>query len=236
MDSIGLSTAAFCLWEIPPAEKLRIGHQLGFEHIEIALSTASMVRNFSEFLSQAPMSHRFKHVALHAPWHGVAYGQNAKSRKLMIQLAEIVQRLEIESVVIHCDCIEDPEVLAASGLPICLENTATQDSWNRFSTFLNDYPWQASLNLNKASRENGHLDRILDRWRHRIERVHLSGHMNSQGRMPLQTTRQLHLIEYIHHLEVPLILEGLFPPGGHQFIELERQMVQAVFQSLRVSA
>ena len=236
MDSIGLSTAAFCLWEIPPAEKLRIGHQLGFEHIEIALSTASMVRNFSELLSQAPLSFRFKHVALHAPWHGVAYGQNAKSRKLMAQLEEIVRRLEIESVVIHCDCIVDPEVLAGSGLPICLENSATPDSWDRFSAYLNEYPWQVSLNLNKASRENGHLDSILDRWRHRIERVHLSGHMNSQGRMPLQSTRQFHLIESIQNLEVPWILEGLFPPGDHQFIERERQMVQAVFQSLRVSA
>lgn len=225
LDQIALSTAAFCLWDIQPEEKLHIGQQLGFDHIEIALSTEGMVRKFLNYLNTNELAGSFKQIALHAPWHGVAYGKSARSEKLVAQLKEIVDRLEIRSVVFHCDCIQNPESLAASGLPIVLENTATGESWERFSGFLNNYPWRVSLNLNKASRDHGHLERILESWGHRIERVHLSGHVDSRGRMPLQTTRQLHLLKMIQGLKVPMVLEGLFPPGNTLSIAEERHLV-----------
>jgi len=228
LDQIALSTAAFCLWDIPPEEKLLIGRKLGFEHIEIALSTEVMVRKFLDFLNTNELAGGFNQIALHAPWHGIAYGKNARSEKLILQLTEIVDRLEIKSVVVHCDCIQNSESLASTGLPVVLENTATPGSWERFSELLNAYPWRVSLNLNKASRDHGHVERILESWHHRIERVHLSGHVDSRGRMPLQTTRQLHLLEKIKGLRVPMVLEGLFPPGNTLSIAEERHLVETI--------
>lgn len=235
MELIALSTAAFCLWDLQPEEKLQIGRKLGFEHIEIALSTESMVKKFIDFMDRSNVAEEFEHIALHAPWHGISYGNNAKSEKLLSQLNQIVRRLRIKSVVLHCDCIREPEVLAASGLPVILENTATPGSLECFSRFLEDYPWQISLNLNKASREHGQLDRILERWGHRIERIHLSGHVENRGRMPLQSTNQLHLIEKIQDIGVPMILEGLFPPGNPNSIAEERRLVETSLRILKLS-
>lgn len=234
LDQIALSTAAFCLWDIQPEEKLHIGRQLGFDHIEIALSTEVMVRKFLNFMNTSELAGSFKQIALHAPWHGIAYGKGARSEKVVAQLNEIVDRLGIQSVVVHCDCIQNPDTLAASGLPIVLENTATPESWERFSSLLMEYPWRVSLNLNKASREHGQLDQILERWRHRIERVHLSGHIESRGRMPLQSTNQLQLIEKLRKLEVPMVIEGLFPPGNPTSIAEERQLVQTAIETLKL--
>lgn|GEM_PF-3127779 len=228
LDQIAISTAAFCLWDIPPEEKLLIGRNLGFEHVEIALSTEAMVRKFLDFLNTCEFAGSYKQIALHAPWHGIAYGKSARSEKLVVQLTEIVDRLGIQSVVFHCDCIQNPKSLVASGLPIVLENTAVPESWERFSNFLNNYPWRVSLNLNKATRDHGHLERILETWRHRIERVHLSGHVDGRGRMPLKTTCQLNCLEKIKGLKVPMVLEGLFPPGNTLSIAEERHLVKMI--------
>lgn len=227
LNNIELSTAAFCLWDLQPEEKLRISRQLNFKKIEIALSTASMVKKFMEVMDHSAIAEEFEDITLHAPWHGIAYGNNAKSEKLISQLVLIAERLRIKSVIVHCDCIRDPEVLEATGLPIALENTATAESLECFSRFLEAYPWKISLNLNKASREHGQLDRILECWHHRIERIHLSGHVDNRGRMPLLRTDQLHLLEKIQDLIVPLVLEGLFPPGNLTSIVEERHLVQS---------
>lgn len=225
MQNIILSTAAFCLWNIKPEEKLRICKQLHFSDIEVALSTEKMVCDFLAFLEGSTEFLSFRKIALHAPWRGVLYGNNRQTRRILHALHLISEKIPAAPLIFHADRVEAIEPLIQSGLPICLENSEWDGCWDRLKGFFDNHELCLALNINRATRREDYLDQIIDVLEPRISRVYISGYDGLNGRMPMVSANQLQYLDKIQGLNAPLVLEGLFPPGDTASILQERQAV-----------
>ena len=225
MENIALSTAAFCLWQIDAPEKLRICKQLNFSQIEVALSTERMVQDFLMRLDSLQDLNHFQKIAIHAPWCGIRYGDNNRTRRVLNNLAALARKIPVDAFVFHVDCIENMNILVQSGLSICLENSDRDGCWEKFKAIASEFPLPLALNVNRATRRQNYLDEMLSEWGHRITRIQVSGYGDRMGRTPIVSANQLDILKKIQGLSVPLILEGLFDPGDCQAIVLERQSV-----------
>lgn len=227
MTQMVLSTAAFCLWDIQASEKLAHCENLGFEHIQIALSSEKMVHALLAYLKETKRPFNFKSLTCHAPWCGVKYGHNEKSKRVLEALRQIHEICRFQSILVRIDCIASYEALLASNLPISIENSNRQGTWPLLKNLMQSTELPISLNVNRAVRENDYLDELLGLFSSRVERVMLSGFTSELGRTPLTISGQWALLDRVQALEVPLILEGLFEPNNLQAIRYERERIQA---------
>ncbi len=209
MARIGLSTAAFCLWDITAQEKLEICSTLGFEEIQIALSSEKMVVAFLDYLNHNQFDYAFKKVALHAPWCGVHYGDGAKSMRVFTALKAIHEKLQLDTVIIRVDNIVKADVLKDTGLPISIENSHREGAWEHFQQIANQTELPITLNINRAVRHTDYLDELLSVYGARINRILLSGFSTENGRMPLQATNQWVLLDRVKALNLSCITTRL---------------------------
>lgn len=233
METVALSTAAFCLWGIRPDEKLNIAASLGFKEIEVALSTERMVRDFLRFLETEPSVAAFERISVHGPWHQARYGRNAFTEKILCGLKRIGERIPVAEYVFHAECVEGAEVLEAWGLPVCLENACTPEGEEHLASLLRRHDFTLALNMNRATRGCHDVQRLVQEFRGRITRVPVSGFTGQLGRVPLLESGQLHLLEGLQSVRAPRVLEGLFQPGDQGAIERERWAVKRAVYAAR---
>lgn len=115
---LGLSSASFCLWDINAAKKINICKKLGFQRIEIALSTIRMLKEFVANAKYYDELREFNNITVHAPWCGVLYGDNAKTRKIIDYLQQLDALFNIQHYIFHYDCILDFNFINDLSLPI----------------------------------------------------------------------------------------------------------------------
>lgn len=226
MDGIVLSTAAFCLWGIEPQKKLDICKHLGFREIEIALSTERMAQAFAMLLVRKQLAvHDFSRISVHTPWHRVSYGENRRSEKILGALGQIAEDVDVKEFIFRETNISDMGALVRRQFPLCIEKSADpccDEAVKRLPT-----PVNASLavNLNHLVRNTFDPVGMIEKHKGRISRVYVSGFSGAGGRMPLISSNQLHLLSLIKHLDVPVVLEGLFTPNCIDDIARERSAV-----------
>lgn len=228
-DNLILSTAAFCLWDIPIQEKLENCHQLGFSNVQIAISTINMLKNFTSSLNSISQIDKFKDVSLHAPWCGIKYGKNKSTVKIFDYLKYIDKHLPISRYVFNYDCISDAEVLYKSGLKIMIRNPVKPDSWNRYKAEIHENHIPAVFDLNKALRNNYPINSMIEEIRDSVSEIHVSGFFNGENRMPVVSSRQEYMLNYLAQFnsgEIPIIIEGLFSPKNFPSIIAEKNLIK----------
>ena len=225
VENIVLSTAAFCLWHVEPIEKLKICKQLQFNEIEVALSTERMTRDFLEFLDVSVDIHSFQRIAVHAPWRGIAYGENCKTKKILDCLYQISKKISVSQFTFHADRVDDIIPLIRSGLPVCLENSEWDGCWQKLRIIVEKHELPLALNINRATRRHDYLNEITSELSHRISKIQISGYDGQNGRMPIVSANQLQVLDRIIGINAPIVLEGLFPPGDIDMILQERLAV-----------
>jgi hypothetical protein len=227
-DNLILSTAAFCLWDIPIQEKLENCHQLGFRKVQIALSTIKMLENFTASLKHIPQINNFKDVSIHAPWCGIKYGRNKSSFEILDYLKHIDKYLPISRYVFNYDCILDAEILYKSGLKIMIRNPVKPDSWNRYKAEIYEKSIPAVFDLNKAARNNYPINSMIEEIRDSVSEIHVSGFIDGKNRMPVVSSKQEYLLNYLAQFntgEIPIIIEGLFSPKNFPSIIAEKNLI-----------
>ncbi|MGI6713277.1 MAG: hypothetical protein ACOX4L_11310 [Bacillota bacterium] len=225
MHHVAISTASFCLWNVGPGEKLTICKELGFDRVEVALSTIKMLKNFVSLPHLLTELAKFKHITIHMPWCGVNYGDNPISRRIVNYLHEINERLVVEAFVAHFDTISDFDWLDKNILPIYLENALGYDSWLLFKNVLKNYNFICVLDINRATRYGDYLDQIIEEQIDNIKEIHVSGYKNELGRMPIRETNQISLLDRVKQMNVPFVIEGLFAPGDFVSIRKEIELI-----------
>lgn len=233
MQNVILSTAAFCLWDIEAPEKLKIGQNLAFNSIQIALSTIKMVEKFAETLEEGLDLSSFSSISLHAPWCGVKYGENSKTNKLMALFENISRKIKIDCLIFRVDCIDDIHFLNQSTLPVCLENSDKIGCWDKLQYYLINKDFKLALNVNRATRRENYIDELINQYGGRVERILVSGYTKGKGRTPLLETNQMSLLNKIKNIEAPLVLEGLFKPGDYISIVHEREEIATYLKKLK---
>jgi len=225
LHQVAISTASFCLWSVGPEEKLTICKEIGFDRVEVALSTVKMLKDFVSLPHLITEMAKFKHVTIHLPWCGVNYGDNPISRKIVNYLHEINERLVVEAFVIHFDTISDFDWLDKNRLPFYLENPLGYDSWLLFQNVLKNYNFDCVLDINRATRYGDYLDEIIEEQIDSIKGIHVSGYINKLGRMPIRESNQESLLDRVKQITVPFVIEGLFAPGDFDSIRKEIELI-----------
>jgi len=222
---IGLSSASFCLWDINATEKVNICKTLGFQRIEIALSTIRMLKEFVFNAHYYDELKTFNNITVHAPWCGISYGDNAKTRSVIEFLYLLDKTFDVEAYVFHFDCILDFNFIKYASLPILVENSEKVGSWPQFEKNIDKHDYRCALNINRAIRNENYLEKILKRFRHKIATVHISGFANNNNRIPFLLSGQDYLLDEVSFLPVPFIIEGLFPPNDYLSILKEKELI-----------
>lgn len=161
-DNIILSTAAFCLWNISVQEKLEYCHQLGFNNVQIALSTIKMLETFKLSLDNILQIRKFNNVSIHAPWCGIKYGDNIKTTQILDSLRSINQCTPVSRYVFNYDSILNADALYNTGLKIMIRNPAKPDYWHKFRSAIKENKLSCVFDVNKAAR-NVYPHRYYDR-------------------------------------------------------------------------
>lgn len=226
MQQVAVSTASFCLWNVSPEEKLYICKELGCERVEVALSTVNMLKDFATLSSLPLKLAGFKNITIHIPWCRVKYGENATSKRIIDYLHEIDKRLQVEAYVIHFDTISDFNWLTKHNLNFYLENAIRHGLWPLFQKVLKNYHFNCVLDINRATRYEDYLDRIIEENHDNIKEIHVSGFINNMGRMPIRESKQEFLLDRVKQVNVPFIIEGLFSPGDIESIRKEIELIQ----------
>ncbi len=223
---IGISTASFCLWDITPTTKLSISRDLDFSRVEIGLSTVKMLKEFTLLTSLFNQLDAFCHVTINVPWCHVRYGKNKQTQTVIDYLKLLDQMLKIDAFIFRIDCISDFSLLNSSGLNIYLENSEKEDSWIRLRDITKSYDYQCVLDINRATRNENYLEKMVDELGDRIAEVQVNGYIDGFYRVPLSTSKQYHLLDKVKDLTVPFIIEGLFPPDDYQSILQEKGILK----------
>lgn len=224
-NKIGLSSASFCLWDIDAPRKINICRILGFERIEIALSTVRMLKEFALNACFCEELKAFSSITVHAPWCRVSYGRNSETERILEYLRLINEVFNAEAYIFHFDCVADFTFINQSDLPIRLENSEKTGFWPQFNHILDAYAFNCVLNINRAVRNENYLAQMLKRYKHKIAAVYVSGFTGDFNRTPFITSGRNYLLDQVKLLKVPFIIEGLFPPDNYSLILKEKELI-----------
>jgi hypothetical protein len=222
---IAISTAAFCLWDIGPERKLNICRELGFNRIVIAFSTLKMLRQFASSPKLCEKLTQFTNVMIHAPWCGINYKNNKATKDVFAHIDLIVQKVKIDAVIFHFDCIKDWSQFRDCSFPYYIKNP-NNSSWQTFDNALNQHGFDSVLDINRSIRFEKYIDKYLDHHKEQIKAVHVSGFIDELGRTPIVESGQMELLNKVKQVDAPIIIEGLFSPGDFQGIREEIKVIQ----------
>lgn len=225
MSDIAISTAAFCLWDIGPARKLSICKMLGFDRIVIAFSTLKMLRQFASSPDLCEQLSHFDHVMIHAPWCGISYKNNKATKEAFDYLEKICQKVKIEAVIFHFDCVADWSCFKEIHFPFYIKNP-NHASWNTFSEAIHEHAFSSVLDINRAVRFENYIDNYLTDHGEQIKAIHVSGFIDELGRMPIAESGQIGVLDKVKKVNAPIVIEGLFSPGDFQGIREEIKIIR----------
>lgn len=226
MGKTALSTASFCLWTLTAGQKLEICREFKFSRVEIAIPHIKMLKNY---LLTPPLLEQlkgFQEITIHAPWCDVYYGNNLRTTIVLEYLRQLNSKLEVEAFVFHIDRVIDINVLTSSGLPLYLENSEKHGSWPEFRRALKKTNFKCVLNINRATRNEDYLDRIMAEYGDRIAQIQVSGFAENVGRTPLLEAGQVNILEKVKFIKAPFVMEGLFVPGDFTSIAKEKEIIE----------
>lgn len=202
---IGFSTAD--LYEHPEQlSRVVLDKQisLGASVIEVN-ADASMIR---AKLLELPADYfkAFERKSLHAP--------ASIDKSIMDELTAIQKKFNFEYINFHPDKIVDFNVLAESGLPVCIENMDSRKlafrSVEDMQKVLEEYPFGMVLDLNHCYSNGGNMELVNEFWDKlgdRIKYFHLSGFITLHD--PLYKTKQNQLIDFVESKDRPAVIESM---------------------------
>jgi hypothetical protein len=218
LDRIAISTAAFCLWDIGPIDKINICQRFNVSRIEVAISTFKMLKDLLANEHALNMLKSFNNVTIHAPWCGIKYGNNKKSREAIALIKALDRYLNVEAFIFHQDTIKNFSEFSKNNFNYYIENSAIPGSWPEFNQLMEEYKFQCVLDINRATRNDNYLEPFLNKYMEHIAEIHVSGFAEEGYRLPITTTNQSSSLDSITNLSVPIILEGLFKPMDYNGI------------------
>jgi len=175
---------------------------LGASAIEVNAG-ASMIR--TKLLEIPADSFKsFERKFLHAP--------GSLDKTILDEIIVIQKKFNFEYINFHPNGVFDFDVLAKSGLPVCIENmdSRKQDfvSVQDMQKVLDKYPFGMVLDINHAYTNEANLDLANEFWNKlgdRIKYFHLSGFTTLHE--PLYKTKQNRLIDFVESKNVPVVIE-----------------------------
>ncbi|MEG6616579.1 hypothetical protein V6C27_09150 [Peptococcaceae bacterium 1198_IL3148] len=225
MERIALSTSAFCLWDIGAVDKINICQRYNLSRIEVAISTFKMLKQLLANEQALNMLKSFDNVTIHAPWCGIKYGNNKKSREAIALIKELDRYLNVEAFIFHQDTIKNFSEFSKNNFNYYIENSAIPGSWPEFNQLMEEYKFPCVLDINRATRNDNYLEPFLDKYMENITEIHVSGFATECYRLPITTTNQSSSLNSITNLSVPIIVEGLFKPLDYKGIAEEINVI-----------
>lgn len=212
MMKVGFSTGAlFKTHDTKGA--LKVMRQLGCPCVELGFLEPGRLRSgWLDRVTQKDVE-GFEYVSLHAP--AIPYGNDDESSSVFERILRFHNDVRpLDRVVFHPNLIEDFSILAATGLPIGVENMDwRKESMKRpdeFHALFVEHPdWKLVLDLNHIYTIDPTMALAHEFYRmfgDRMAHVHLSGFTTLHD--PLFATQQRQIIRALERTDVPIIDES----------------------------
>lgn len=237
MIKVGFSINDLNETNISFSNRLKLYFSLGSNAIELDFKN---ILNFK--LTEDIIKHikKFDYISIHAPTDNV-YGKNNKTEKFLEKLKEVCRKLQIDTIVLHPDTIDNFSILEKSKLPFGIEN---MDKANKIGTdvgffkkikkkhsfgFVLDaqhaYEHDPSMKLAK---------KLFFIMGNRLKHMHISGSTNYLNHAPVYLSNNKDAIVKILNLglEFPKILEGLITENISKTISEELAFVKSYEQKI----
>ncbi len=122
MADVGFSTGCLCKTPVGIEQKIRVYRDAGATALEIMLFRPPEVRDLQVTPALEQLCASFNRVSLHAPPRDMHYGPNPLCEEVLDKIRHIRSKIDLHSIIVHPELVDDYDYLAASGLPIAIEN------------------------------------------------------------------------------------------------------------------
>lgn len=218
---IGISTCCVCSDLVPVSPRLLDSlRQLGCNAVEF--SSVSELAALEKYGSELVAGFQF--ASIHAPTD-ITYANDRPTRDLLERLCSIQLSLNLDSIVLHPDIVQDWNLLRESGLPFAVENMDHNKSFGKsvedIVPILDCYDFRFVLDVNHVFTNDPSMvlaSRFCSELGPRLSHVHLSGFESLHD--PLFRTDQAEIVAAVP-ANTPIILESILVDIGELAAELQ---------------
>lgn len=191
--------------------------ELGAKAIEVSVGRSSTARAELMLLPENFFS-SFQNRFLHAP--------SEVNAKIIEELVVIQNKFNFDFINFHPDKMSTEifQILADSGLPVCLENMDSRKlkyrSVEEIKQILDEYNFGMVLDINHCYSNGGNMELVTSFWNElndRIRYFHLSGFVTLHE--PLYKTKQDEMINFVEGTDRPVIIESML----NDTVEMEQE-------------
>lgn len=234
MVPLGFSTGCLSYSKISYEESIELYHLVGANAVELGIYSPSFLLDLETSRDLERLSKRFNYVSVHAP-KVMRYGNNEETREFLDKLGDFSKRMGVKGIVVHPNCVDDYEFLAASNLPLWLENMdrgAREGVEPEFFEYMRrTYDFGFVFDVQHAYEHDPSLmlaRDIVDAMGANLMQMHVSGNNGEEIHHPVWlSSNQLAILNLMKmRSNVPIILEGIIssdkvPPEAIMEKELE---------------
>ena len=161
---------------------------------------------------------KYKYISIHAPWKELRYDKNKNTIRLIDRLREISEYINIKSIVLHPDIVDNFSFLDNCKLPFLLENMDKRKRFGikleHFEKLKENYNFGFLFDAKHAYEHDSSMKlgfELIDLFGDRLKELHVSGEDSNGNHNLVYSSKNKEKIEEILKLKlkVPIILEGI---------------------------
>lgn len=217
MSNVGFSTSCLRRSDIPLSERIKFYHSLGADAIELSLPMLDKLKKFKLSEEIIKDIKKYDFVTIHAPFRGVRYGSDKKTKDIIDKLKYLCDQLPIEGIVMHPHIIDDFSFIKNSKLPFLFENMDSRRSFgtqpSHFKELIRNYDFGFVFDVQHTYEHDSSMKlarEIIQAMGKNLKHMHVSGCTKSEKHFPLYMSDNKDAIVEILKLtkNIPKILEG----------------------------
>lgn len=218
MKAICLATGCFYMWNNNINGKISICKQFDIDGIELTIATYSDLIKLQLTKESINYLLTLKSNTIHAPFKGIIYKNNSRSRKALSVINKISTKINAKNIVFHPTNIQDPILIKGLNTKVSIENMNLKTKYNFEKTrlFIKNHPkFGLTLDINHtATISPEEIDKYLD---FKIIEFHLSCFKDETEHLPVHhsTKEYLQTIKKVKHINAPMVIETNLPDIGN---------------------
>ena len=225
MKKVGFNTGVMYKTIYPISNKmLDICFKIAPEHLEVSCHSMKEMGDLSKLHIRKLL--KLGSLSIHAPCHGIRYGNNKETRLVFNEIEKLSQKVKIENVVFHPDLIDDVIIFERCEFTKSVENMDWRKerykNTEELAEFFEKTDFKFTLDINHVFTNDKTLklaNELVEHFGERLIEVHISGFETFHE--PIFVTKQDQIIQKVKKLEVPFVIESTCASQGEMKKEFE---------------
>ena len=194
-------------------EMIKICKEVGSNAIEIGCGNVDRIVLLKDIKKKDLTS--FEYISLHAP-AGHRYKDDKQTKEILKKIEEEYNRLNVRNLIIHPNSIDNWKVFDNYNMSLLVENMGKNELFSNdvqlFKPIFENKDYKMVLDLNHCIANDKTMklaDDFISNFGNRICELHISGYIDKNNlHQPLFKTKQNKVLDSIHNINLPLIIES----------------------------